>query len=156
VTELRVRRAAGIVAGLAIAMAGGCGGGGDGLSKEEYEQQVQEVGGTLNEVTAGLQETPTSLDDLAAAIADIRTEAEQAADELDDIEPPDEVADSHDKLTAGLRQFADDLAELEQSVEDGELQEIEQLATQLASSEGIQQLTEATNELESKGYNIGE
>jgi uncharacterized phage infection (PIP) family protein YhgE len=153
VTELRVR----LVVGLAIAtLAAGCGGGGDGLSKEEYEQRMQEIGGTLDEVTAGLEQQPESLDQLATGIADIRTEAQQAADQLDDIEPPEEIAAAHARLHEGLHQFAEDLGELEQAVENGELQEIQQLAQALASSEGIEQVTSATNEIESKGYDIGQ
>jgi uncharacterized phage infection (PIP) family protein YhgE len=142
---------------LAIAtLAGWGGGGGDALSKEEYEQRMQKIGGTLDEVTAGLEQQPESLDQLATGIADIRTEAQQAADELDDIEPPEEIAAAHARLHEGLHQFAEDLGELEQAVENGELQEIQQLAQALASSEGIQQVTSATNEIESKGYDIGQ
>lgn len=138
----------------------GCGGGGGGseLSKSEYQKEVQAVGKTLS----------TSIDDLGSAVSgsgDLEEAAGQidalqealkgAADDLAELEPPSDVESAHDKLVEGIRGFADGLDDLESAMADGDVDEIQKFQTDFASSDAVQKISDATEELGEKGYKIG-
>jgi len=143
-----------------LALAAGCGGGGGGseLSKSEYQKEVQAVGKTLS----------TSIDDLGSAVSgsgDLEEAAGQidalqealkgAADDLAELEPPSDVESAHDKLVEGIRGFADGLDDLESAMADGDVDEIQKFQTDFASSDAVQKISDATEELGEKGYKIG-
>lgn len=154
-----------LVALLAVA---GCGGGADRLSKDEYAKRVAAAGDTLADTfttigseTSSLSTSDASSDEvLDQAAANIRkgsSALRSTADDLDDLEPPEDADDAHEKLVKGLRLLADDVDELADAVEDRKLEDITDLSAQLedvASSEAGELLVEATDELKSKGYAI--
>ena len=153
------RRAWGAVALVAAGLAAGCGGGDDRLSQGEYEDRVADVGTNLEQSFDDLSGTfdegdGASLDDAADQIGQIQEDMRQRADELDDVEPPEDVQEAHDKLVEGLQGFADDLDEFRQAVDEGDVQAIQQFATEFQQSDAAKKIQEAGEELEKKGYDI--
>ena len=102
-----------------VALVAGCGGGGgDALSQEEYQEELgqastdlsqasRKLGTELNQAMAG----DGSFEEVADQMAAIRDQLDQTADDLDGVEPPDNVADAHERLVESLRSYSDDLEE---------------------------------------------
>jgi hypothetical protein len=142
---------------------GGCGGDGDGgepLSKADYEREVAEVGETLESTTTQLGGALAggsldSLDEAAGEIEELADAVDEAADELDDLNAPENAADAHDQLVEGLHGFADDIRQLAEDAEDGDLQALRDFGENLEGSEAVRQIEEATDELEAAGYRLG-
>jgi hypothetical protein len=85
----------------------------------------------------------------AAALDDLAGDFRSAAEELSEIEPPPDAAVAHDRLVAGLGDYADRLGELADSGRAGAVQFQMQLAEhQLAGEDWI----EAFTELAERGY----
>ncbi len=138
------RRAWGAAALVAAGLAAGCGGGDDRLSQGEYEDRVADVGTDLEESFDDLSGTfeqgeGASLDEAADQIGQIQESMRERADELDDLEPPEDVQEAHDKLVEGLNGFADDLDEFRQAVDEGDVQAIQQFATEFQQSDAAQE-----------------
>ena len=99
-----------IGAGVAGAVFSACGEQ-ETLSPTEYESEVR----TIN------QEGYTRLGDLAVTdtlpdqelLNDVREELERSANELDDLEPPPEVAEAHGMWVDGLRAAAETIGDIE-------------------------------------------
>jgi hypothetical protein len=94
------------VAVLLVLIVAGCGGGDndDALTKAEYEQRTSEI---YAELATSLQvplETTEQRQDAAPRVADAMREV---ADQMDAIEPPEEIAEPHDDYVAALRGCAD-------------------------------------------------
>ena len=148
------RRACVVLAAVGLAaIAAGCGGGGDRLSKEEYEREMQALSQRLGE-SVGPLDAASSVDAAAEAMGEVREAMEEAVGELDEMNPPEDVEEDHQQLQAGVEQFANDLEELEQAIEDGDLEDVEQLAQELQSGSGLQQVDRATEAIKAKGYDI--
>lgn len=155
----------------ALAGCGG-GGGGDTLSKEDYSARVAGVGDTLEASFADVVSQGgalaggdiSSLDDVEGALGslgDVLRAADDslqgAADELEGLNPPDDAQSAHDKLVEGLRLLADEFGKLAETVEAGDLAEIETAAAafqNIDQTEAFTILQEATDELKAKGYDI--
>jgi hypothetical protein len=144
-------RAAYVVA--AAALAAGCGGGGDALSKGEYEQRMQALDQELEQGGAAL-ENVESLDNLAAQVERFQGVIRDKADEMDELEPPDEVADPHDRLVSGMRGFADRLDEFRDAAESGDQQRIEEVVGGVLAG-AFEQVSGPAQEIEGQGYDIG-
>src|SRR6266545_3315014 len=125
-----------LAAAIAIAAAG-CGGGGGGgarLSKSEYEQKMSSIGSDLQAASSGIDLTNTKdLDKVADAVAAFRTRLDDAADKIDDLNPP---ADAEEKTAR--KGNLDDLQKAQQAV----------------LTEGAE-AQKATQDLKDKGYDIG-
>jgi hypothetical protein len=153
-----------VVGALALAFAAaaaGCGGdgGGDQLTKEEYQQEVKKVGDTLSSSAGGLssafgQSDPESLDQVADEIEKLQQAMEDAADDLDNLTPPDDAQSAHDKLVEGIRGFADEIGGVADAARDGDLAALRDFGEGFEDSESVKQIQEATEELQSKGYTL--
>ena len=151
-----------IVVALAVGIAAaGCGGdgGGDRLTKEEYQQEVRDVGQTLSQSAEGLsgafsQSDPESLDQVADQIEELQAAMNQAAEELDDMNPPEDAESAHDDLVEGIRGFSDEVGEVADAAREGNLQDLQSFSQNFANSDSVQQIEQATEELRSKGYTI--
>ena len=149
-----------VLAAAALAAgAAGCGGdgGGDRLSKEEYQQQVKDVGSTLTKSAEGLsgafnQSDPESLDQVADEVEKLQDAMNTAADDLDAMNPPQDAQASHDKLVDGMRGFAGDIGDLAEAARDGRLKDIQDFAENFGNSDSAKKIQEATEELKAKGY----
>jgi hypothetical protein len=141
---------------LAVAVLAGCGGGGDRLSKGEYEQRMQEIGAELRTATAGISDLGQTrdLDKLADGLADFQGRLDEAADDVDAISPPAIVEQETDEIAEALHAFADTFGEMEDAARDGDLPGVQRAQAEIASKGAEAQ--RATQSLERKGYEIGD
>jgi len=150
----------GTIVALAVALAAGCGGDGDRLSKAEYEQRLNETGNNIERSFDDLGDAfqggadQTSLDDAAARIGEIQEQIRSEADELEDAEPPEDAEAEHEQFVEGLNGVADDLGEFRQAVEEGDVQAIQEFGQDFQESEAAKRLEEAGDSLQEKGYNL--
>ncbi len=151
-----------LVLAAVVAVAAGCGGG-DRLSKDAYQQELDTAIQKVEQAFAGLGDSlqqlgsgSGSLDQVAAEVGTIQDELDSAADDLDGVTPPEDVEPSHDKLVEGMRGLSDDLEEFKTAIEGGDTGAIERFADDARSLPSVKQLEEASNELKEKGYDVGE
>lgn len=137
-------------------LAAGCGGD-DGASKEDYEREVQTVGDTLQRTFGELGSSISgsgSTEQAATKLEEGAASLDTAAADFRDIEPPSEIEDSHNQIVAGLEALADEFRKGAKAAEGGDLQELLQFAQGLQGSDAVRQVTEAGNDIESKGYDF--
>jgi len=94
---------------IAFAVAIGCSDDGEELSLDEYFRQVDAVDNGTDERINALFEAITDENDVAQfrnAMNGFGPILEDAADDLDDIDPPDEAAAEHEALVDALRDWA--------------------------------------------------
>ena len=139
---------------LAVAL-GGCGGG-DRLSKDEYEQKVQAAGEDLEQAFGALDADPSNLPELQRATQQAREELRQQIGELEDIEPPEDIEEEHDDLVRGLDALADALGKIEQAAETRNAAKVAQAVQGIGDSPAIEEADRATRSMKQKGYEIGE
>lgn len=137
-----------------------CGGGGDRLTKQEYEQEVSEIGDRFEDTAQEIftdpsLQNPTDLDESAATIREGADLFRDAADEFDDLNPPEDAEDAHDRLVEGIRGFADDLETAAQSFEDGNLNAMQEIGQKFTdgSLQSMETIQSAIEELQRLGYN---
>ncbi len=127
---------AAMLLGAVVAACGGSGGGGGELSLEQYFDRVGSIIEGLEERTATLdqpleQEFDSEAEQIEAArdaFTSVLPVFQDFVDDLDDLDPPSEVADAHRELVAGfvnllegLEALIDQLAEVESAAEFTEL-----------------------------------
>ncbi|MBA2537271.1 MAG: hypothetical protein H0V20_07565 [Actinobacteria bacterium] len=150
-----------ILCAAAVVLAAGCGGG-DRLSKDAYQQELDSailkieqafegLGDSLQQVGSG----SGSLDAVADEIGNIQEELNSAGDQLDGVTPPEDVEAAHTKLVDGMRALSDDLEEFKDAVDDGDKGAINEFATDAGSLDSVKKLEEASNDLKDKGYEVG-
>jgi hypothetical protein len=154
-----MRRAGVIVlAAIVASIASGCGGGGGGgdrLSKSEYEQKMSAIGKELQDASAGIDLTNTSdLDRLADEVGKFRVRLEDAANDVDDLNPPENAEEETAKIADALHAFADEFDTMEKAARKGDVAAL-QKAQQAVVSEGTE-AQEAAKDLKDKGYDIGD
>lgn len=144
-----------------VALSAGCGGGGDSLSQEEYQQELNqaatdltEASGTLGAALSQAMIGEGSFDEAADEMAAIRDELESTADDLDGVDAPEEAADAHERLVDSLRAYSDDLEEIEGQLEDGTEAEITRSFSRLQNLDSVKELQRAGSELEELGYSF--
>ena len=151
-----------VVATLALGLAAaGCGGDGGGqrLTKEEYQQEVRQVGDTLTKSAEGLsgafsQSDPESLDQVAGEVEELQNAMNQAADDLEAMNPPEDAESAHDDLVDGIRGFSDEIGQVADAAREGNLQELQSFSESFSDSESVKKIEQATQELQSKGYTL--
>jgi hypothetical protein len=156
-------RGAATLAALLFALGvAGCGGGGGGksgggtqLSKTQYESRIQKDGDEIKNVFEPLSKPPKSLKDLASKIGAGQKKLRAAADDLDSVKPPSDVAHDNDVLVAGLRKLADQLDPLRKGAEKNDPNLVRQAVTKLQSSNSLKAAQKATEDMKKKGYAIG-
>ena len=138
----------------AVLLLAGCGGG-DRLSKEEYQGEVQGVGKTLGEALGGVDTSSAGgLDEVGGQVTGLQAALREAADDLDDLSPPADVEDAHEKLVDGIRGFADDLDQLAEAADKGDLSAIQTFQDVFTTSDSVKKIREAADELQDKGYTL--
>ncbi len=95
------------------------------LTKAAYERQlkatIQLLDSELRKLGPAAKTAPR---EVAGRIERIQDELRNAADRLDEVEPPAEIRDPHDRLVAGLRELADDLDESREAAEKNDPEEL--------------------------------
>lgn len=125
---MRMKLVATVAAGVAVALtAAACGGGGsDSLTLEEYFDEIEALDKRFNEDSDALDAAFNSddLDEIKGAFEDGAANVEEFVNELDSIDPPDEVQEAHDEavsaggeLVTAFKAMSDDVQNVE-SVDD--------------------------------------
>ena len=121
----------------ALALAA-CGGG-----KDEYAADVkdivQPVGSKLTSLGSQLQ-GQGSVEDKVADLEEAESTVNGAADDLEELSPPEDVTDEHDEYVSTLRTLADDIGSVTQAVE---------AQDQAAAQEALTKLQETTQQVQS-------
>jgi predicted small secreted protein len=158
----RHRGAATLAVVLCAFVLAGCGGGGGAdsgggtqLSKTQYESRIQKDGDDIKNVFEPLSKPPKSLDALASNIAVGQKKLRAAADDLDSIKPPSDVAHDNDVLADGLRTLANELDPLRKGAEKNDPNLVRKAVTGLQSSNSLKDAQKATEDMKKKGYSIG-
>ena len=135
-----------------LVLVAGCGGE-DRLDKQDYAQKVREVYG---EVQKAFQATNVPSDQLAAKVEAAQEQLREGADELEDVEPPEDVERENEELAEGMRRFADDLDRLRNAAENGDQRTIDDFNARIAQNGAVEQMAEAAEEMKFKGYDLGQ
>jgi hypothetical protein len=159
-----VRRAALALCLIALA---GCGGGDDGggeSSESPKERYTQEFKAAIEATEQEGERIPDLPGD--APLAEQAGQLRQAVllmrrlgDRLADVEPPDDIAQAHERFVSGVRAMADDATALVQAAEAGDEARLERLLSagpgeNFADVETVKLLAEARAEFDAKGYDV--
>jgi hypothetical protein len=139
-------------------LAGGCGGSKSEppLTKAEYVKQMTAIGRSLSTSMSSLG-APTSPKSAATALSKVQDDLRTAAKQLDDITPPDDVKDAHEKLTSGVNDFADGLDPIIEKLNNGDAKTaaaIAQLLSQVTTLKGFTEIQNAAASITKAGYKI--
>lgn len=148
-------------AGLLVigALVAGCGGG-DELSDEEYQDEVQAALAPLEELQQITPETPPDASPEEAAQAageqfeQLDSALQTSTDDLEAIEPPSDFEEPHGRLVEAFSSFQAATAEAQGAAEEGDTEALSGYFTSL--TEFQQELTEVGQEFEDAGLEIDE
>lgn len=132
-----------------VAALAGCGGsgGGDVLTRAQYQREVQQVLAQLDARIAALRANQT-------AIARLRTALGDAADRLDSLDPPADADDANGELVDGLRAFEETIADEEETILRARGLEARAVLARIAKSDGITRIRRAEADLRDAGYTL--
>jgi hypothetical protein len=125
------------VAALVAAVAlSACGGGEDGLSESEYREQAQKVSDTFDsKFGPALQKSRTGGEEQQLeGIEELGASSDEAAQELDKLQPPSEFQEVHDKLAGSLTKVGDGADALTQAAAAEDQEQIESTRTTFQQS----------------------
>jgi hypothetical protein len=147
----RVRRLSqlGVALVAAAMLAAGCGGGGR-LSKAQYEKRVQAEGRNFQEAARKLSSGGATS---SQALKTAKDALQKAADDLDSVKPPKEVAADNAKLVVGLRSLASSLDKITSAARDPTRQQ--KALQELATSQPVREAQAAIRDMQKKGYDLG-
>ena len=143
--------------GLAVVtlIAAGCG----GTSKEDYEEEIDGVSETLDEqfteIGRDIQESG-SLENAAGEVRKGAVVLDEAAADLEGIDPPDDAEEAHAKIVDGVAALADDFREAARAARANDAPRVIELFGDLESSEGFKKILAARQDLKDAGYDVEE
>ncbi len=148
---------------LGVVVIAGCGGGGSGdngsaLAKEDYEQQMQALQADLMQSADELQQAfsdPSDISAMAAGLDDAADIFDDASTSLDEIEPPDDVAEPHQVMVDKTASAADAVREFSDTIENASLAELTQRLPEFQNIEEFDELEQAVDDIQAAGYDIG-
>jgi hypothetical protein len=152
---------------LALVVAAGCGGGGDdkdgggsggaAVSKQEYGKQIAAAGSTLQKTFADISDQTSG----ETSAKQVGQRLEQGAKALDatvakfqKITPPAAVKPAHDKLVLGLTELAAIFRKGATAASKNDTASLTDALKGLASSDGVEKITEAQQELKKAGVTL--
>ncbi len=132
-------------------LVGGCGGHSSGppLTKAQYVTQVAKVRQGIV-VSLGKLGSLSGAPAAAGALARVQDRMREAKKQLEAINPPAPIAAQHEKLTAGVRDFADELDPVIAKLKQGELGAL----SQIPSLQGFTEIQSALEAISQAGYPI--
>jgi hypothetical protein len=137
----------------AAALAAGCGGGGERLSKSAYEQRLRAVARPLNAVLARPEPSNPSTSRLVRRVGEIQAGLRRAARELDGLRPPEDAERTNSRLVEGMRAFADALEEVRVAARSGRAEAVREASS--AAGRSALEMNHAFGELADAGYDVG-
>jgi major membrane immunogen (membrane-anchored lipoprotein) len=144
---------AGVLLALVVA---GCGSSSGGqLSKADYQKHLRTDGDEITKAFKPLTQQPSSLDQLASELGTGVSKLRSAADDLDGVKPPKNVAKDNAKLAGGLRELARELDSLKNAAQKKDPQLVDKTLNDLRKSHGLIDARQATDDLRKKGYTLG-
>jgi len=155
-----VRRVSCLCALLTAMLLAGCGGGGgDALSKQEYQDQLDttrtELSSSFEALEAQLQDVlrgSGSLEKAASEMESIQQKLRAQADELQSLTPPEDAADANDALASGMQELADQLDPFKSALDSGDLDKVQAEANKIVTLPSGAKLQQAGSDLEAAGY----
>jgi hypothetical protein len=142
-----------VAAALAV-LAAGCGGSSQ-MSKADYEAKLQAEGQGVQDAVAKISSSLTSMTQLAKRVAAAEVAAKKAADDLDALKPPADVAADNDKLVLALRTIDAQLKKLAQAAKEADQVAAQQAAAAIQNAPEIKAGQAAVNDMKKKGYKVG-
>ena len=136
-------------------LAAGCG----GSDKEDYEQEIDQVGQTLDEQFTEIGRDIQASGGLKRAAPEVEKGAEaldEAVADLKEIDPPGDAKSAHEKIVQGVGLLADDFREAGQAAGANNAPRVLRLFGSIESSEGFRMIVEARDELREAGYDVEE
>ncbi|HEX2127588.1 MAG TPA: DUF6376 family protein [Solirubrobacterales bacterium] len=101
----------------------------------DYVDEVNELQGAyVEDVTDLTSVAPSSPDAVAKTAADLADLTARLASDIEDVEPPDDVAELHQQLVGELDKVADQIGGLEEDLAGSNPQQAVQAATDLTSA----------------------
>ena len=134
--------------------AAGCGSG----SKNDYVQSVNKAEASLQTSLSSLNSIGASSSgaDVAATLEKSGSALDTAADDFNDIKPPDDAKHAHGKIVDGLHKLAGTFRTAAKSAEGAkspdDLAQAAKVLSAITTSEGAKELQEAQDELTANGY----
>ena len=127
----------GFVIAAAVALAAtGCGNG----EKNDYVDQVNAIQNTLQtQAAAEISNAPTSPAQAGKFAEKLQQLFADAADQLEAVDPPSDVADLHAQLVAKVRDVGNQIGKVVDAFNSGNPQQIQQAATELQTAIGSSQ-----------------
>lgn len=146
----------------ALTVVAGCGGGSGSssgpLAKEDYEQQMQalqkDLSGSADTIGTALQD-PADLEAAAARLRDAADLMDEASTKLDEIAPPEDVAEPHQMMVDQSASAADTLREFADAVETTPAAELASKIAEFTQIEEFAALEQAVADIKAAGYDIG-
>jgi hypothetical protein len=131
---------------------GGCGGG-ERLSKSEYEQKLKVAGVELSNASKPLAQATTG-PQYITGVEEIQAGLRKVADDLDDLDPPEDVAPANGRLATALRRLADEFDNVKAAAANGPTA-ARAAGGRLAQSQASQDARSAVLEIQRRGYDVG-
>lgn len=116
---------------------------------------MQSVYGDVQASFRELGRNAGSLQDLATSVKSAQQALRDAADELEEIEPPKAVEEENEELVEGMRGYADDLDRLREAAADENAAGVQTFNAAIAGNESIERMAEAAEEMMHHGYDLG-
>jgi hypothetical protein len=139
------------LAALALVLAG-CGGGAR-LSKAEYEQKLKSTGVELAEASKTLADAHTAAE-FVTGVDQVQEAIRKAADDLDGVRPPEDVASANDRLVNALRVLADEFDKVKEAAKGG-AKKARDAGAKLARSKASEDARQAVIYIQRLGYDVG-
>ena len=139
------------LAALTLALAG-CGSK-SRLSKGAYEGVLTKTGKELAEASKALAKEKTG-EEFVSGAEQIQAGLREAADDLDDVRPPDDVDAANDRFVDALRGLADEFDKVRVAAKGG-AKKAREAGARLARSQPSEEARQAILEIERRGYNVG-
>jgi hypothetical protein len=139
------------LAALAVALAG-CGSG-SRLSKGAYERVLTKAGKELAEASKPLANAKTG-PEFASGVEQVQAGLRKAADDLDDVRPPQDVESANDRFVDALRGLADEFDKVKEAAKGG-AKAARAAGGRLARSQPSEEARQAVLEIERRGYDVG-
>jgi hypothetical protein len=125
------------------------------MSKADYEAKIQAAGQQVQDAVAKISSSMSSMTELAKQVGVAEVAAKKAADDLDSLNPPADVADDNDKLVRALRTIDVQLKKLAQAAKDTDQVAAAQAAEAIQNAPEIKAGQAAVNDMKKKGYKVG-